>query len=208
MREESRKQREREILDAALQELRLKGYRGCTMLAIARRARASKETLYAWYGDKRGLFRALVAANAEAIKDRLTATEAGESDPLESLRDVGAGLLALLLGDRAVAINRAAAADADESGELGRALSAAGRESVLPLICALLLRARAAGRLSFDEVGRVADAYLGLLISDLQVRRIIGVLAEPDPGAVRDRADLAVTHLRRLYAPETPQQDR
>ncbi len=45
-----------------------KGYAGASMLAIARQAKASNETLYNWYGDKNGLFRALVVRNAGEVR--------------------------------------------------------------------------------------------------------------------------------------------
>ena len=37
------------------------------MREIAERAQASKETLYAWYGNKRGLFEELVSWQAERV---------------------------------------------------------------------------------------------------------------------------------------------
>jgi AcrR family transcriptional regulator len=39
------------VLEAALELLVERGYRRTTMAAIAERATASKETLYAWFGD-------------------------------------------------------------------------------------------------------------------------------------------------------------
>lgn len=203
MDDRARSRREAEILEAALAELREKGYRGTTMLAVARRAGASKETLYAWFGDKRGLFRALVAANAADIRGRLERALAGAADPRETLEALGPALLRLLLGDRAVAINRAAAADADddanEGGGLGRALAEAGRDSVLPLIAAVLRDADARGRLRVDDPEEAAETWLGLLFGDLQIRRVIGVAALPDDTALAARATRATARLFRLY---------
>ena len=50
-----KEKRRREILDAAFLEFSTKGYAGASMEAIARRARASKETLYAWFENKETL---------------------------------------------------------------------------------------------------------------------------------------------------------
>ncbi len=202
MRDETRAAREAEILEAAFAELLEKGYRGTTMLAVARRAAASKETLYAWYGDKCGLFRALVTANAAAIEGFLAQSLTREGDSEAALRRMGALLLALLLGERAVAINRAAAADVAEGGALGQALAEGGRERILPLIRALLRRARKEGLLAFEADLEVAEVYLGLLLGDLQVRRIIGVAKEPGTREMEQRAARAVLQLRRLYEPE------
>jgi AcrR family transcriptional regulator len=68
-----------EILDAAFEEFSQHGYAGASMAAIARRARASKETLYAWFENKETLFNTLFAARVGAIASHVTA--AAERDP-------------------------------------------------------------------------------------------------------------------------------
>ena len=143
MRDENRVRRQGEIEEAAYEVLEKKGYAGTSMQGIARTARASNETLYNWYGDKQGLFKALVERNAANVKELLEAERSSGRDTFSTLQLLGPRLLKLLLGNRAVALNRAAAADA--SGELGETISRAGREVVLPLLqtssvcdCALL----------------------------------------------------------------------
>lgn len=203
MRDERRAAREAQILDAAFAELLERGYRGTTMLAVAKRAGASKETLYSWYGDKQGLFAALVRSNAASIEALLSDALAKEADPQKTLQKLGPLLLDLLLGERAVAINRAAAADVAEGGALGKALAESGRERVLPLICQVLLQARAAGFLDVQDVKEAAEAYLGLLLGDLPVRRIIGVAAQPSKAEQAARAEAALTRFLRLHAAES-----
>jgi AcrR family transcriptional regulator len=198
VRDERRSIRQQEIEAAAYAVLEEKGYAGASMLAIASRARASNETLYAWYGDKQGLFKALVTRNAAEVKVLLEA-ELGAHDPMATLGLLGPRLLALLTGPRAVALNRAAAAD--PSGELGAAISQAGRETVLPLIEAVLERARRRGRLDFERPADVAGLYLDLLIGDLQIRRVIGRAPVPTPAVRAERARLAVERLGRLLVP-------
>ncbi len=202
MQDTKRAKREREILEAAFLELLQRGYRGTTMLAVARRVQASKETLYAWYGDKRGLFRALVAHNAAAIESLLKDALAEESDPLSTLETLGALLLELLLGERAVAINRAAAADVANGGRLGQALSQGGRARIFPLICDLFCEARSRDLLRFETPAEITEIYLGLLLGDQQIRRILGVVPAPDAQERRRRATRAVSLMLRLYGPD------
>ena len=73
MKEENRLKRQGEIEQAAYALLREDGYGNISMLKVAKRAKASNETLYRWYGDKLGLFGALVAKNAEEAKRLLDA---------------------------------------------------------------------------------------------------------------------------------------
>jgi AcrR family transcriptional regulator len=196
MREERRASRQRAIEQAAYLVLEEKGYAGTSMLAIARKANASNETLYNWYGDKQGLFRALVVRNAAEVRDLLESGIAEQRDPLKTLGLLGPKLLELLTGARAVALNRAAAAD--PTRELGAAISQAGRETVAPLIGKVLEDARADGKLAFQSTEEAVDLYLSLLVGDLQVRRIIGRAPQPAPNAREKRAKLALEYLVRL----------
>lgn len=196
MREEKRSKRQLQIETAAYKVLEAKGYGGTSMLGIAKQARASNETLYNWYGDKQGLFQALVMRNAEEVKSHLEVGLQAENDALSILQALGPKLLALLTGDRAVALNRAAAAD--KSGELGATLSKAGREAIFPLLEQVFLRAQHEGSLSFKRTEKAVDLYLDLLIGDLQIRRVIGRLPSPSTAFCQERSERAVLYLRKL----------
>ncbi|MDF1719658.1 MAG: TetR/AcrR family transcriptional regulator [Minwuia sp.] len=201
MRDENKSLRQQQIETAAYALLEQKGYAGTSMLAIARKARASNETLYNWYGDKQGLFKALVTRNAAEVKALLEAELASDEDPIATLQLLGPKLLTLLLGDRAIALNRAAAAD--PSGELGAAISLAGRETVLPLIVRVLENARRKGQLAFEQTPAAAALYMDLLVGDLQIRRVIGRVPAPSPQSCQERAALAVSRLSDLLNDNT-----
>jgi len=190
------------IEEAAFAVLLEKGYKAASILEIARRAGASNETLYKWYGNKQGLFAALVEANARTVAELLRARLQGEAaDPIETLRDVGPLLLELVTGERAVALNRAAVGDVHDTATLGPALARAGRETVVPLIGSILEKARRAGAIDHGDDEPVAETYIALLIGDLQIRRALGVLAPLSEAEIVARAERAVTLLLSLYAP-------
>ena len=193
MREETRLHRQEQIENAAYEMLEQKGFAGTSMQGIARKARASNETLYNWYGDKHGLFKALVTRNATEVKTLLEAELSSSHDPLSILGLFGPKLLELLLGDRAIDLNRAAAAD--QSGELGAIISQAGRESVLPLLKQVLEGARRNGQLLYRSSDEAAALYLDLLVGDLQIRRVIGRISAPDRRFCTKRAKLATSRL-------------
>ncbi|WP_121633404.1 TetR/AcrR family transcriptional regulator [Tropicibacter alexandrii] len=196
MREEKRSLRQQQIEDAAYAVLEAKGYGGTSMLGIAKHARASNETLYNWYGDKQGLFQALVTRNAQEVKEHLETELESDHDAMSILGTLGPKLLTLLTGDRAVALNRAAAADS--SGELGATLSKAGREAVFPLLERVLQRAREEGALEFEQTGEAVALYLDLLVGDQQIRRVIGRLPQPSKTYCQERSERAVRLLRQL----------
>jgi hypothetical protein len=116
-----------------------------------------------------------------------------QRDPMQILEDISLKLLRLLTSDRAIALNRAAIADA--SGELGIALSKVGRERVLPLISKVLGQIKDQGTfgdLSLEEVTRL---YMNLLIGDLQIRRAIGVMPAPNETELKTTTRKALDHL-------------
>lgn len=190
----SKQQRHAQIAESAYRVLAEKGYAGSSLLTIAKVAKASNETLYRWYGSKVGLFEAMVRDNAAETRLQLEAAVIDDADPVEVLRRVAPVLLAMLVGERAVLLNRAAAADA--SDELGQAIAHNGRDAVAPLIARVM--ARLATRRS-HEAGEMAESFLTLLIGDLQIRRVIGALPEPSAEDVARRAEVAVARFLVLY---------
>src|SRR3954470_7691192 len=56
------------ILNAATQEITAKGLTGARVDAIAKRARVNKRMIYHYFGDKDGLYLAVLEATYEAIR--------------------------------------------------------------------------------------------------------------------------------------------
>ena len=195
MREDNKAQRREQIEAAAYDLLAIKGFQNMSMLAVSKSAKASNETLYRWYGDKIGLFKALIATNAERVATRLREALETSTQLDQALTEIGPVLLSMLLGDRAIALNRAAAADA--SGVLGEALAQEGRGKVFPLIAELFSRLVAQGVLKGDPA-QIAALYVDLLVGDLQIRRATGALGPLRDRVIEDRAHLAQERLFRL----------
>lgn len=193
MDEDVKKDRRRRIESAAYELLAEKGYNGFSMLSVAKRAKASNETLYRWYGDKQGLFKTMVAHNAAEVSGLLEADIAKHRPPKKTLESLAPLLLRLLVGKKAIALNRAAAADA--TGELGAAITEAGRNSVFPLIVKVFEEAKAQRVFVHTSASVAAELYVTLLVGDLQIRRAIGGLDELSDGQITARARKALTQL-------------
>lgn len=199
MRDENKAARKSRIEAAALELLAQKGYLATSMLSVAKRARASNETLYNWYGNKQGLFRSLVEANASDVKGLLENDLAQERAPEATLKALGPLLLGLLVSDKAITLNRAAAAD--PSGELACELTQAGRDTVAPLIADVFVKARNAGILCFDSAAEAVGLYLDLLVGDLQIRRVLGAVPALTQSEIDRRAAGALKKFTVLLSP-------
>lgn len=193
-------ERRNEILDVALAVLAERGYRDASMREIARRAHASKETLYSWFGDKSGLFEQLVSWQAERLDEALTRSLEPEGDDARAvLRTFAVELLRLLLGERAVIINRVAISEFPADPAFARILTSRGRGSVVPKLERYLEEQRARGRFEYQDAEYAAEVLVGLVIGDQQVRRLLGALSEPGPMQVEERAELAVKAFLTLF---------
>jgi len=85
--------RRQEILQVAFKVFADNGYSGATMLEIAQRARASKETLYAWFQNKEKLFETLLHSLVNEITVKLPKAVADAPEPEILLPAIAEALL-------------------------------------------------------------------------------------------------------------------
>lgn len=180
LRTQDREARRAAVIEAAFVELLEEGADGVTMLSIARRAGASKETLYSWFGNRDGLFSAMIVANADATVARVAAALDGDDTPCDTLAAFGAGLLRLLTDPRSLALNRAAMTNPVLASEL----LASGRHRVGPIVESYLASASASGALAVLDPPGAFETFYGLVIRDTQIRVLLG---EPAPSAAATR---------------------
>ncbi len=138
----------------------------------------------------------MVARNASEVRGLLQSGIDADQPPFDTLAQLGPVLLGVLTGERAIALNRAAAADA--SGELGAAIAEAGRQTIMPLIVRVMKRVRDEGSLGGLSANEAAEIYINLLIGDVQIRRAIGVLKPLSKAQIHKRAARAVELLRKM----------
>ena len=198
MRAEARERRKAAIEAAAIELLLDQGYDNLSMLAVAKKAKASNETLYRWYGDKTGLFSALVDRNAENIRRSLRECIENTPSPTQALRNFGRRLLGVLSNPAAIALNRAAAADT--TGTLGTALAQSGRDAIRPLVTDLVAKVQGDGLLTGLETETAAEIYLSLLIGDLQIRLVTRAVTEWSENDIDARAETAWQGVKLLSA--------
>ena len=156
------------------------------MAAVAARAGASKETLYAWFGGRDELLGALIKANADHSMAAISELfDHGDLDDLDRVRELlgsfARGLLTLLTG-------RAAAT----SPELAQRLLASGRYRVGPRVEAFFAELHTRGILNVPDPADAFCAFYGLTIRDTQIRVLLGEPA-PTADAIAATADQAVT---------------
>ena len=189
-----------QIEKAAFEVLAEKGFRRTSMLQIAKRAKASNETLYAWYGNKQALFSSIIEENGKAARSLLNHAERSKYPPLETLQALGPLLLQFVATENAITINRATVEDASETGMLAQAIDKLARDSIYPLLCRLMDELAERGDFVLDAGPRdAADSYLALLFGEVQIRQAFGIQPPFSQEQITAKADRAFDLMLRLF---------
>ena len=192
MQEDKTADRRIQIETAAFGLLALKGYKATSMLEVAKRAHASNETLYKWYGNKQGLFLSMITRTGEAAQQTLENGIEAEHPLWETLNEAAPLILEMMTGQQAIVLTRASVGDMHDTGTLGPALSEMGRGRIIPLLSALIARH------TDKEADELAEIYFDTLIGDLQIRRAMGDVPLLDNTTQNTRADRAARILQSL----------
>lgn len=182
------------VLEAAFEELQESGYEGVTMLRIAQRAGASKETLYNWFGNREGLFSALITRNGDQVALDVEKALAGRGSAKRTLIAFCGSLLTLLTSRQAIALNRAAM----NSPELAKLLLNSGRLRVGPIVEQYLQTLQDEGLLRIHDSAGAFSVLYGLVIRDSQIRVLLGE-SPLSSVEISTRAKSAVADFLRLY---------
>ncbi|MDD7910364.1 TetR/AcrR family transcriptional regulator [Pseudovibrio exalbescens] len=197
--------RQKAVLDCALQLLVEGGEKALTTAAIARAAGCSKESLYKWFGDRDGLLTAIVARQASKVRapEALNGPFSRETLTRE-LYQFAENLLQVISSDVSLALNRLAIGQASRGdATLGQLLLKRGRGRIGAQTTLLLKEAMAQGYLKQSDAGSAYDVLYGLVLKDLHVRLLLGdqlKKAEQDYAAAGKQA---VDDFMKLYAAST-----
>jgi len=159
---ERAKARREAILDAARELFLEKGYGATTLAEVVARSGGSLSTLYGLFGNKRGLFEAILRDFADSILAPLC-VEGVSDDPERGLKAVGRRYLTAVLEPKAVSWWRTVCAEAPNVPELSEVLLAEQGGPVQAALAAYLARLARAERLEIPEPSLAAGQFLDLV---------------------------------------------
>ena len=189
------------LVAAAGRLFRRHGYAGTSIDMIAREAQASPKTLYARYGGKLGLFRAVIDGLVERPLSAWDALDPA-ADPSEVLPDAADRFLAVVLSPDVLAMERAIIAEAPRLPELAETFYARGPRRGLDRLAGYLAELAARGRVRADDPHATAELFIGMIEGEL-VRRALFLGEEPDAATRRGWVDRAVRAFLAALAPGT-----
>ena len=162
------------LLDVATEVFLDEGFKGASMSEIARRAGASKQTLYARYPSKAALFAALVERKASRLFE--TIGPLGEGRSLrETLVHCGSSLLELILSEDARGVHRVVIAECMEFPELAEIFWERGPGRVRAMLAEYLRAQQKSGEIRCDDPEQAVEILLGLVVSGASLRAWLGI---------------------------------
>lgn len=194
--------RKQEVFQKTLNLLSIKDYSRVTMLDIAKEAKISKETLYKNFGNKIGLFEAIIQENSSIIKEKIEqALENKESSVQQVLSNVVYLYLSTIISPGSALINRIAIAEVNQNPELASILIENGRGNVYPSMCKYIEELQKQELVSDDQHSeRMVEILFGLAAGDTQIRYLLKDLPQtPDEAFLKDRAEKAVEYFFRIF---------
>ena len=177
-----RRRRETEILTAALGVFLRSGYGASTVDELAAAAQVTKRTLYAYYGDKAGVFAAMVTDLAAAV----SLDAATDRDTLETLT---ARIVSRLHSDELVGLHQLVIAESTRFPELALILHSSGDARHIGRLAEHLRAERG------PASEPLAEPLFSLLLGERHRRRLLGIDPPPTRAQAAAHADAALALL-------------
>jgi AcrR family transcriptional regulator len=194
-----KEKRRREILDAAFLEFSTKGYAGASMEGIARRAHASKETLYAWFENKETLLNTLFASRLEGVVSRVVAAAEKDPSPANVLPIIAEDTLRFVL---AIAPLTGAMGPGEPGDRASRMLGQTIAEERKKFVD-YILRCRAQGYVAFDDDPfEIVSLFVAMAQGEWTMRLGTGLIDKLTDKMIEDHAQRVTRMFLKGLAPE------
>ena len=167
------------ILSVATELFLDKGFSAASTSELLRRVGGSKTTIYSHFGDKAGLFTAVVD---EVLKEAVAFSDTPNLSELSirmALIDIATQHLKIVLSKRYINLIRIVAAEVDRFPELGKAFYEHGPGKSYTSFQVFLNQRVAIGDLKIANTQRATDMFFGTLLHREVLSRIYGVKNAP-----------------------------
>ncbi|MEO3433615.1 TetR/AcrR family transcriptional regulator [Inquilinus sp. CAU 1745] len=168
------------------------GYAAASIDMIIARAGGSKRDLYAEFGNKEGLFAAIITENASRALDALAPEQLTGHDLRSTLRHFGRRLVALQMAPQLLALYRAGIAESTRFPDLARAFFESGPGRASARLAEVLEEYRDRGEIKVSDCRRAAEHFIGMVRDDLHLQVLLGLRPPPNDAEVEATVDAAV----------------
>ncbi len=202
---EPNESRRQALLRAAAEVFFEQGYVATSIDAIIERAGGSKRNIYSEFGNKEGLFAAIVRENSDSALSTLDAGDVEGLDLRATLTVFGRHLMEVYMSPPVVGIYRIAVTEANRFPELVKAFYEQGPGRTTSRLAEVLELARARGDIRAGNSERLAEHFVGMIRDNLHLQVVLGLRPAPSQEEVHEAVGSAVeVFLNGVATPLTP----
>ena len=194
--------RREQILDAATAVFLEHGYAGATIELVVARAGASKATIYSFFGDKEGLFAALIDERAERILAGFPDVEVGTVDVPTALAEIARQYMDVAMSPDAIGLYRLLLAEGPRFPDLVKRFYRVGHDRVAAGVAKALRRWAGRGRIRAVDPDRLATQLLDIVRGDLHLRVVAGLRPDDLAEAVERSIEAGVQTIWHAVRPQ------
>jgi TetR/AcrR family transcriptional repressor of mexJK operon len=205
--------RRRAFMNAANAAFLEKGYASTTLGDIIAKSGGSRQTLYALFGGKQGLFEAIVTERNAAIFRPLRAEGQLDRAPEDVLVEIGARFLQVVLTPDALSVFRLVVAEGPSMRELSERFWALGPARTISEFESYFAEETRRGVLNLPDAHQAARQFQGILLGNFHMQCLLGMREIPSPEEIEAFVRAAVTRFLdgsrgRHHAPRVPVTDK
>jgi TetR/AcrR family transcriptional repressor of mexJK operon len=167
--------RREQIIAVATELFLAQGLDGVSIDEVVARAGGSKSSVYTYFGNKEGLFIAVVERVSAEFLRPLAAIDLSGLALEEGLAKIARVFLDTILDERTLALHRLVVAEAARLPQLGAFWFAHAPQTTYALVARLIEAYQRAGRLRPMEPSRAAKLFLDMLTFDIHHRALLGI---------------------------------
>jgi TetR/AcrR family transcriptional regulator, mexJK operon transcriptional repressor len=197
---QSAEQRRAAILDAASEVFLEHGYADASIDAVVERAGGSKATVYALFGNKEGLFSAVVARCGDQFTTAIGTVPVCNS-PADSLRRIARAYLTVALSAKSLAMLRMVAGDSGRRPEVGDIFYRLGPRASLAVVAKFFRECAARGLIETADPEALADHFLAALRGTVFMRALLNPTRVPTEVEIDRHIDSVVEVFLRSARP-------
>lgn len=159
---------------------------------IIERAGGSKRNIYNEFGNKQGLFSAIVKETADEVLSTLAIEEIEGHDLRETLTAFGRLLMGVYMSPTLIGIYRIVVTEANRFPDLAKAFYEQGPGRGTSRLAEVLEVAKERGEIRADNCLRLAGHFVSMIRDDVHLQVILGLRPAPSDEEMRELVDSLV----------------
>jgi TetR/AcrR family transcriptional regulator, mexJK operon transcriptional repressor len=176
-----------------------RGFRATSIEAIAEAAGVSKVTVYGHFGDKAGIFEAVVQNVASRMETKMSAAAPPEADLSDTLIAFGCGLMGELMNEEMMLFERHMGAELAQHPALAKRFFEAGPGYMRLRLEKIIAAAHDRGEITVDDAKLAAHDLFGLWQGFDRAEAHFGIAQTLTADMIRTRVIRAVKLFLRAY---------